>query len=64
MTSEMSEKQERELLLEGMEALQLMEKALEMLDACDPQGTVAPHLDLAIARLRAQLGLGTLERRV
>ena len=63
MTNEMSEKQERELLLDGMEALQLMEKALEMLDVCDPQGTITPHLDLAIARLRARLDLGTSGRR-
>jgi hypothetical protein len=37
---------------EGAEALTLMQRALACLDLCDPAGDVAPHLDLAICRLR------------
>lgn len=40
----------------GAEALSLMERALVLLDTCDPGGHVAPHLDLAICRLCALLG--------
>ena len=39
----------------GRDALRLMESALELLDECDPAGDVAPHLDLAIYRLKARL---------
>ena len=41
---------------DGAEALSLMERALVLLDACDPRGHVAPHLDLAICRLCGLLG--------
>lgn len=41
---------------DGAEALSLMERALVLLDACDPGGHVAPHLDLAICRLCGLLG--------
>lgn len=42
---------------DAVEALLLMERALEILDRKDPAGNVSPHLDLAIALLREQLGL-------
>jgi hypothetical protein len=41
---------------EGAEALSLMERALVLLDLCDPAGHVAPHLDLAISRLYSLAG--------
>jgi hypothetical protein len=41
---------------EGAEALSLMERALVLLDLCDPAGHVAPHLDLAISRLYSLTG--------
>lgn len=41
---------------DGAEALSLMERALVLLDTCDPRGHVAPHLDLAICRLCTLLG--------
>lgn len=41
---------------DGAEALSLMERALVLLDACDPGGQVAPPLDLAICRLCGLLG--------
>ena len=40
------------------EALRLMEQAIAILDSCDPDGGVAPHLDLAICRLKDRLGVG------
>ena len=40
---------------EGAEALKLMEKALALLDDCDPAGHIGAHLDLAICRLREML---------
>lgn len=42
---------------DGSEALKLMEKALELLDDCDPAGHVGAHLDLAICLLRDMLNL-------
>jgi len=37
---------------EGVAALNLMERALELLDRCDAAMDVGAHLDLAICRLR------------
>jgi hypothetical protein len=47
-----------------MAALALMEQALALLDRCDCGLESAPHLDLAICRLRDCLGLdepGTID---
>ena len=38
-----------------LDALALMEEALQLLDEADTSGNVDPHLDLAICRLRDML---------
>ena len=40
------------------QALELMEQALEILDSNECPADVGAHLDLAINRLRASVGLG------
>ena len=41
----------------ALEALQLMERALAVLDANEAPGDIGAHLDLAIERLRAHLSI-------
>jgi len=38
-----------------MQALELMERALALLDECDAAAEIGAHLDLAIQRLRSML---------
>lgn len=47
----------------GIEALRLMEQALELIDGFDTAGTIAPQLDLAVCRLRQRLKLRRSEGR-
>lgn len=51
----MSEAARGSLRDEGAAALNLMERALELLDRCDGAMDVGAHLDLAICRLREEI---------